>query len=84
MLDQQDIERKLAGKLRQLLPQLDADPDVETPLHALGVDSMRLVELFIFIEMEYHLDLMSLGIELEHIQTLRSMATFIVDRDSTA
>jgi len=77
MLDQQEIQEKLATKLVQLLPQQETKPDIEVPLHALGVDSMRLVELFIFVEMEYGIDLMNAGIEMKNIQTIKSMAEFV-------
>ena len=77
MLDQQEIQGKLATKLVQLLPQQETKPDIEVPLHALGVDSMRLVELFIFVEMEYGIDLMNAGIEMKNIQTIKSMAEFV-------
>ncbi len=78
MLDQQEIQEKLATKLVQLLPQQETKPDIEVPLHALGVDSMRLVELFIFVEMEFGIDLMNAGIEIKNIRTVKSMSEFIV------
>lgn len=72
-----DIEAKLLDKLNQLLPRKDQEPQADTPLHDLGVDSMRLVELFVFVEMEFGMDLMNAGLELENIQSVRSIAAFI-------
>jgi len=80
MLDQQEIQEKLATKLMQLLPQQKTKPGIEMPLHALGVDSMRLVELFIFVETEFGLDLMNAGIEMKNIQTIKSMSGFIASK----
>lgn len=80
MSDQQEIQEKLATKLMQLLPQQETKPDIEKPLHALGVDSMRLVELFVFVEMEFGIDLMKSGIEINDIKTIKSMSEFIALR----
>ena len=83
MSDQQEIQEKLAVKLMQLLPQQETKPDIETALHVLGMDSMRLVELFIFVEMEFGFDLMNAGIEIENIQTIKSMSEFIASKMRT-
>jgi len=80
MSDQQEIQDKLAVKLMQLLPQQETKPNIETALHALGMDSMRLVELFIFVEMEFGIDLMKAGIEIENIQTIKAMSEFIASK----
>jgi acyl carrier protein len=77
MSDQKEIQEKLAAKLVQLLPQQKDKLSIDVPLHTLGVDSMRLVELFIFIEMEFGIDLMNSGIEMKNIQTVKSMSEFI-------
>ena len=77
MSDKQQIQEKLSTKLMQLLPQQKTQPEVNVPLHSLGVDSMRLVELFIFIEMEFGIDLMKSGIEMKDIQTIESISEYI-------
>jgi acyl carrier protein len=77
MSDQKEIQEKLSAKLVQLLPQQKDKLSIDVPLHTLGVDSMRLVELFIFIEMEFGIDLMNSGIEMKNIQTVKSMSEFI-------
>lgn len=77
MSDHQEIQEKLATKLVQLLPQQKTRPGIEVPLHALGVDSMRLIELFIFVETEFGIDLMNAGIEMKNIQTIKSVSEFI-------
>jgi acyl carrier protein len=77
MSDEQLIQEKLATKLMQLLPQQKTKPEIDVPLHTLGVDSMRLVELFIFIETEFGIDLMKAGIEMKDIQTIKSISEYI-------
>jgi len=77
MPDEQQIQEKLAAKLMQLLPQQKTKPDIDVPLHALGVDSMRLVEIFIFIETEFGIDLMKAGVEMKDIQTIKSISEYI-------
>ncbi|MBN2591433.1 MAG: acyl carrier protein [Sedimentisphaerales bacterium] len=77
MLDKQQIQKMLESKLMQLLPQQKIKPEIDVPLHTLGVDSMRLVELFIFIETEFGIDLMKAGIEMKDIQTIKSISEYI-------
>lgn len=78
MSDKQELQEKLTAKLMQLLPQQKTKPEIDVPLHTLGVDSMRLVELFIFIETEFGIDLMNTGIEMKDIQTIKSISEYIV------
>lgn len=77
MSDEQQIQEKLTAKLMQLLPQQKTKPEIDVPLHTLGVDSMRLVEMFIFIETEFGIDLMNTGIEMKDIQTIKSISEHI-------
>lgn len=57
------------------VPRDSIDP--HEPLYNLGLDSMRLVEIMVFIETRYGLDLMENNLRQEEIATLSAMAQTI-------
>ncbi|MGM0644532.1 MAG: acyl carrier protein, partial [Thermodesulfobacteriota bacterium] len=44
------------------------------PFHEIGIDSLILVELFVFIEKEFDVDLMESAITHENIQSVATLA----------
>ncbi len=72
-----EIEAKL---IRQLAAMGAKNPDAltgESVIKELGMDSMRLVELFVFVEKEFGLELMNSSIGAGDMKTIGSLATFI-------
>ena len=72
-----DIEEKL---IREVASILSADPfeiTPDTPLHTLGLDSLRFVELLVFIEKTFNLNLIGSGLKREDFQTISSLASCI-------
>lgn len=72
-----DIEEKL---VREVAAMLSADPSIitpDTPLHTLGIDSLKFVELLVFIEKTFNLNLMESGLTREDFYTIRSLASCI-------
>jgi acyl carrier protein len=70
-----DIEEKL---IHEIAAMLSADPSIftpDTPLHTLGIDSLRFVELLVFIEKTFNLNLMESGLTREDFHSIRSLAT---------
>lgn len=51
--------------------------DPQAPLHTLGLDSMRLVEIMVFIETRYGVDLMDDNLKREEMATLDALAQTI-------
>ncbi len=54
--------------------------DPQAPLHTLGLDSMRLVEIMVFIETRYGIDLMAGNLKREEIATLAALAQTIANK----
>ncbi len=71
------VQEELIGLVADMLdiPRDTIDP--EAPLHTLGLDSMRLVEIMVFIETRYGLDLMADNLKREEIATLSALAQTI-------
>ena len=68
------IQMELAERIADLLSVDTAEIDVETPLHALGLDSLRMVEMLVFIEMQYGVDLMASALQPEDIASVSALA----------
>ncbi len=52
----------------------------ETPFNELGIDSMGLIEVFVFIETNFKLKLIETNIKKKDLETIRSLASFISAR----
>ena len=72
-----EIEAALLNEVATVLNTAPENLDPETPLHELGVDSLSLVELFVFVEKTYRFKLMTSGIRQEDLRSLRSLARCI-------
>jgi acyl carrier protein len=71
------IVDKLAGHLGAVLGVDASEVKAASALTDLGVESMALVELFVFIENEFRVELMSAGLEREDLATVQSLAEAI-------
>ncbi len=63
--------------LKEVATILTLDPgsiSPQSPLHSLGMDSLRFVELLVFIEKEYALNLMESGLTKDDFQSVASLA----------
>jgi acyl carrier protein len=70
MMPQVEITEKLASILC-----VEADSlDTAAPLHTLGLDSMRMVEVIVFIEQTYGIDLMGSGLKQEDVSSISALA----------
>jgi acyl carrier protein len=76
-MTEQEIETKLIGQLGVLLGAGEEAVQRDTPLQALGMDSMRFVEIFIFIEKEFGVELMSADMQRSDLETPRALAASI-------
>lgn len=73
----ENIEKILVKEIAAIL---SADPSKitqDTPLHALGLDSLRFVELLVVIEKMFNVKLMESGLTREDFQTIRSLTSSI-------
>jgi acyl carrier protein len=76
---QQDLIRRIAD----ILSEEPATIDPEAPLHTLGLDSMRMVEVIVFVENQFGVDLMGSGLRREDVASVAALAR-TVERRRTA
>ena len=74
----QTIEERLIREVAAMVSSDVSTITPDTPLHALGLDSLRFVELLVFIEKAFNRNLMELGLKREDFQTISSLASCIV------
>lgn len=71
------IQMELAERIADMLSAEVAAINVEAPLHTLGLDSLRMVEMLVFIEKQYGVDLMASGLQPEDIASVSALARTI-------
>ena len=76
-LDVKQVEKKLICQLAAILSVDSKKIKPEVPLHTLGADSLSFVELLVFIEKEFSINLMSSGLQAEDFKTISSLANRI-------
>ena len=76
-MTEQEIEAKLIGQLAILLGAGEESISGDSSLPSLGMDSMRFVELFIFIEKEFGVELMSTDMQRSDLENPQALAASI-------
>ena len=75
---QNELTKQVAGIL-----SVEPNPvDVEAPLHTLGLDSMRMVEIIVFVETHYGVDLMGSGLKREEVASIAALARTVESRQA--
>jgi len=74
MADLNAIEQALAKEISIILGVEAVQVKTDAPLHSLGMDSMSFVELLVFIEKAFKINLMASGLKKEDFQTIASLA----------
>jgi len=77
------IQTELVQRIADILSVEPASVDVEAPLHTLGVDSMRMVEMLVFIEKQYGVDLMAAGLKREDVASVAALARSVESRKTS-
>jgi acyl carrier protein len=78
---QKDIEEELIQGVSAILSRDNPRPlTSETPLMELGMDSLGLIEIFVFIEKRFNLQLLDSGITKEDMGSIKSLASYIGTR----
>ncbi len=75
--DIKEIKKKLTDQIALYVGEKPSDIKSYIPMHELGLDSLGLVELFVFIEKEFKIQLMESGISQEDIKKIDSLAVSI-------
>ncbi len=76
------VQEELIDLVADMLDRPADTIDPHVPLHTLGLDSMRLVEIMVFIENHYGLDLMADNLKREEMATLAALAQTIVNKQN--
>jgi len=73
----QEITEKIIEQIALSVGEEPENIKSDIMMHELGVDSLALVELFVFIEKEFKIQLMESGISQEDIMQIDSLAKSI-------
>jgi len=77
------IQTELTQRIADILSVEPDAVDAEAPLHTLGVDSMRMVEMLVFIEKQYGVDLMAAGLKREDVASVAALARSVESRKTS-
>lgn len=77
MNDLVKIKKLLVTEISSLLDIEVLKIDTSKELHELGIDSLGLVELFVFIENNFELKLMESGITQDDLKTIDALSSRI-------
>lgn len=79
-MSDQSVQHQLVNRVANILSVDPAVVDVKAPLHTLGLDSMRLVEILVFVEKQFGTDLMDSNLTREDIHTIEALARTVENR----
>jgi len=72
-----DIENKLIQGIASITSRTESSIAVDMPFHKLGIDSLGFVEILVFIEKTFNLQLIESGLDKKDFETVHSLASFI-------
>ncbi len=73
----QDIEQKLIEGISLITNRSRSDIAADKPFHELGIDSLGFVEILVYIEKTFHLQLIASDLTKKDFETVRTLASFI-------
>ncbi len=73
----QEIENRLQEAIASILSTSKASIAADRPFHELGVDSLGFVEILVYIEKTFKLQLIQSDLTRKDFETVRSLASFI-------
>ena len=68
---------QIVGEYIVALTGTAVDPQPNTSLESLGVDSISLVKIFVFIEREFGVSMIDSGVMRENVETFGKLTSFI-------
>ena len=75
-----EIERKLLAEIAEMLSVAPREITATTPLQSLGLDSLRLFELFVFVEKQFGVSLMDGPLTRQTLENPAALASHIAGR----
>ena len=82
-MNAQKIQAELAEQVAGILSKSPLSIDPNAPLHTLGLDSMRMVEIILFIEKQYGVDLMASGLKREDVASIAALTRTVERRQAS-
>lgn len=76
----QNIEDILVKGIASILSKDKTSIEVDVPFHKLGMDSLGFVEILVFIEKTFNLQLIESGLDKKDFETIQALASFIHNR----
>lgn len=73
----QDIEKKLVQGISSITNKDVSTIAMDKPFHDLGIDSLGFVEILVFIEKTFKLQLIATDLTRKDFETIHSLASFI-------
>lgn len=73
----QEIENTLLEGIAAILSADKSSLKIDQPFHELGIDSLGFVEILVFIEKTFKLQLIQSDLTRKDFETIRSLASFI-------
>ena len=80
--DIQQIESDLIRQTASVLGMNEQNISPQTELSSLGLDSIRLIEVLIFIEQQYGIKMMEAGLDSESLKNIVSLAARVAELKS--
>ncbi|MEK7270328.1 MAG: acyl carrier protein [Planctomycetota bacterium] len=79
-LDAAAVQARLTREIAAILAVKPDTIKPDAPLHSLGIDSMGFVEILVFIEKTFNLNLMESGLDRQHFSTIRALAACVSEK----
>jgi acyl carrier protein len=76
----QDIEAKLVEGIATITGRAAAELAVDRPFHDLGIDSLGFVEILVFVEKNFNLQLIAADLTRKDFENVRALAAYIAGR----
>ena len=73
----QEIEDSLIRGISSITSKPESSVAPDKPLHELGIDSLGFVEILVFIERNFNLQLISTDLTKKDFETIHNLASFI-------
>ena len=77
------VQARLTQEIAAILGVKPEAIKPDAPLHSLGIDSMGFVEILVFIEKTFKLNLIESGLDRQHFSTIRALAACVSEKLSS-
>ena len=79
-MTKKEIEEKLIDGISGILSLERSSVDADVPFKELGLDSLGFVEVLVFIEKTFNLNMVETDLTKKDFETLNSLATFLSNK----